>query len=85
LIDANLPTVAALRERLRLEVAGHPSGMSDLYVLVFDRGDGRFLGRRSVMVEDGHPVLVPPGVGRWGADQKSCLSAGWANAQFVLA
>ena len=42
LIDANVPTIAALRERLRLEVATHPSGMSDLYVLVFDRVDGRF-------------------------------------------
>ena len=60
-IDANIPTLAALRERLRLEVAGKPSAMSDLYVLVFSRDDGRYLGRRNVLVADGHPVLVPPG------------------------
>ena len=79
LIDANIPTIAALRERLRLEVATQPSGMSNLYVLVFDRGDDRFLGRCSVMVEDGHPVLVRPNSDGYGTDQRSCSNAGWAD------
>ena len=82
LIDANVPSVVALRERLRLKLAGRqPPGMSDLYVLVFD-DDGRFLGRRDVLVEDGQPVLVPPGV--WGTDQRSCADAGMADVGLVL-
>jgi hypothetical protein len=82
LVDANLPTVAALRDCLRLKLAGRPPGMSDLYVLIFDH-DGRFLDRRGVMVQDGHPCLVPPRVGRWDADQSSGVHAAWADAQLV--
>jgi hypothetical protein len=58
LIDANLPTLAALYKRLRLAVAARPSGTSDLRVLIFNCGDDRFLGRGDVLVEDGNPVLV---------------------------
>lgn len=61
LIDANLPTLVALRERLRLEVARQPSAMADLHVLVFNCGDGRYLGRLNVVLEDGQPVLALPG------------------------
>jgi hypothetical protein len=60
LIDANIPTFAALRERLRPLVRGRPSGLSDLHVLVFDTGDDSYLGRRNVLVWDGEPVLVRP-------------------------
>jgi hypothetical protein len=76
LIDANLPSFAALHERLRLKLAGQPSGMSNLYVLVFD-DDGRFRGRRDVMVQDGRPLLVPPD--DWGVDQSSLMDAGLAR------
>jgi hypothetical protein len=85
LIDANIPTVAALRERLRLEVAARPRGVSDLHVLVFERGDGRFLGRRGVLVEDGHPVLVSPGLGHRVADRGSVLDSDRADVRLVLA
>ena len=84
LIDANIPTLAALRERLRLELAGQPSAMSDLYVLVFNAGDGRYLGRRNVLVEDGHPVLVLPGR-PLAAELRSGLSTRGADAGFVPA
>ena len=79
LIDANIPTIAALRERLRREVARRPAIMSELYVLVFDRGDDRFLGRCGVMVQDGHPVLVRPDSDGYGTDQRSRSNAGWAD------
>lgn len=85
LIDANIPTIAALRERLRMEVAARPREVSDLYVLVFDRGDGRFLGRRRVLVEHGHPVLVSPGLGHRAADRRSFLDLDRADARLVLA
>jgi hypothetical protein len=85
LIDANIPTVAALRERLRLEVAARPRGVSDLYVLIFERGEGRFLGRRRVLVEDGYPVLVSSGHGHRAADQRSALDSDRAGARLVLA
>jgi hypothetical protein len=61
LIGANASTFAAVRERLRLEVAGQPSTMSDIHVLVFKRGDGRYLRRRNVLVKDGDWVLALPG------------------------
>lgn len=61
LIDANIPTLAPLYKRLRLEVAARPLGAPDLCVLIFECGDGRFVGRGDVLVEDGNPVLVLPG------------------------
>jgi hypothetical protein len=62
LVDANLPSLSALRERLRL-MAGQPVGMSGVYVLVFDVETDRYLGRRDILVDDGELVLVSPAVG----------------------
>jgi hypothetical protein len=85
LIDANVATVSALRERLRAEVAVWPWRVSDLNVLVFDSDDVPFLGRRSVLVVDGHPVLVPPGLERCVTDQGSNVPPGWTDPRFVVA
>jgi hypothetical protein len=84
LIDANIPTVAALRERLRLEAAGRPSATSDLYVLVFDRADGRFLGRRDVVIEDGYPIVVSPGGSQLRRDHRSRTTPGWADTRCTV-
>ncbi|HWD73733.1 MAG TPA: hypothetical protein VG371_01255 [Solirubrobacteraceae bacterium] len=62
LVDADLPGEAALRERLR-QMAGQPGGLSGVYVLVFDTGTDRYLGRCDIVVDDGEPVLVGPAVG----------------------
>jgi hypothetical protein len=63
LVDADVPTLAALREHLRRLVNGQPPGPAGLYVLVFDSADDRYLGRVDVLVEDGEPVLVRPATG----------------------
>jgi hypothetical protein len=80
-----IPTLAASRERVRLEVAGEPAAMSDLYVLVIKRGEGRYLGRRNVLVEDGQPVLVLAGCRPLGAYQRSRPSTRWVDARCVPA
>jgi hypothetical protein len=63
LIDANLPSLSALRGRLRL-MAGQQVGMFGVHVLVFDAETDRYLGRRDIVIDDGEPVLVSPAVGR---------------------
>ena len=84
-IGANIPPLAAPYKRGRLEVAGQPSAMSDRYVPVFSRGDGRYLGRRNVLVEDGHPMLVPPGCRPLGGGSGISLNRRRADARFVPA
>lgn len=61
LVDAGLPSLPALRERLRL-MAEEPVGMSGVYVLIFDTETDRYLGRREILVDNGEPVLVDPTV-----------------------
>jgi hypothetical protein len=62
LVDANLSSFSALRERLRL-MTRQPVGMSGVHVLVFDAETDRYLGRRDIIIDDGEPVLVRPVVG----------------------
>jgi hypothetical protein len=62
LVDANLPSMSALRERLRL-MARQPLGMSGVHILVFDAETDRYLGRRDIVVDEGELVLVSPAVG----------------------
>ncbi|HWE12558.1 MAG TPA: hypothetical protein VG365_03550 [Solirubrobacteraceae bacterium] len=62
LVDANLPNLSALHERLR-QMNRQPVGMSGVHVLVFDAETDRYLYRRDILVDDGEPVLVSPAVG----------------------
>jgi hypothetical protein len=62
LVDANLPNLSALHERLR-RMARQPVGMSGVHVLVYDAETDRYLGRRDIIVDNGEPVLVSPAVG----------------------
>jgi hypothetical protein len=62
LVDANLPSLSALQERLRL-MARQPLGMSNVHVLMFDDETDRYLGRRDIVVDDGELVLVSSGDG----------------------
>jgi hypothetical protein len=61
LIDADLPSFLALRERLR-QMARQPAGLSGVYVLVFDTATDRYLGRCDIVVDEGEPVLVGPAI-----------------------
>jgi hypothetical protein len=61
LLDADLPSLSALRERLR-QMAGRPGGLSGAYALAFDRKTDRYMGRCDIFVEDGEPLLVGPPV-----------------------
>jgi hypothetical protein len=57
LIDADLPGLPALRERLA-QMVRRPGGLSGVFVLVFDTETDRYLGRCDILVDDGKPVLV---------------------------
>jgi hypothetical protein len=85
LIDANISSLAALLARLRLEVAGRPAGVSDLWVLVFDPDDGRYLGRLNVLVEDGRPLLVRPGCRPLRAGSEAGVNMRLADARLLPA
>jgi hypothetical protein len=63
LVDAGLPSVSAVCERLGL-MSRKPGDKSGVYVLVYDAETDRYLGRRDIVVDDGELVLVSPAVSR---------------------
>jgi hypothetical protein len=62
LIDANLPGLSAVRDRLRL-IDRDPAGASGMHVLVFDAETDGYLGRRDILLDGDEPVLVSPALG----------------------
>ena len=62
LVDANLPSLAALQERLR-RMTRKPVGMLGVHVLIYDTETDRYLGRREIVIDHGEPVLVSPPAG----------------------